>query len=156
MSILILAHVVTGLVGIISGFIAIGGIFLRKPMPVWNALFLLTTAAACGTGFVFLPEDGVTSAQLVGFFLVFLLAVAAYALYVQHLNGSWNQVYALTTVGAVFLNVLITTAQSFLHIRVLRELAPTQQSGVFLAVKFSLLLVFVVIAITATRGTGRS
>ncbi len=79
------------------------GIVYRKPMACWNALFLLMTAAACATGFVFLPTDGVTSAQLVGFFLTFLLALNAYARYVRRLEGSWNQVYALAVVGALFL-----------------------------------------------------
>src|SRR5205823_263890 len=138
MSNLILAHVVTGLAGIASGLIAVTGMFYRKRMACWNAVFLLTTVAACATGFVFLPTDGVTSAQLVAFFLTFLLAVAAYARYVRRLDGSWNQVYAFTAVGALFLNVLITTAQSFLHIRALNALAPTQHSPVYVAVKFTL------------------
>lgn len=153
---LILVHEVTGLAGIISGVIAIAGILFRKPMAFWNAIFLLTTAAACLTGFVFLPIDGVTSAQIVGFFLIFLLAVATYARYVRHLDEGWNQIHALTTVGAVFLNVLITFAQTFLHVRTLRVLAPNQHSPVYLTVKLSLLLAFIVIALVAAKRTDRS
>lgn len=156
MSTLILTHILTGLAGIASGLICIAGIFYRKPMAFWNAVFLMATAAACATGFVFLPSGGVTSAQLVAFFLTFLLAVAAYARYVRRLDGSWNQVYAFTAVGALFLNVLITTAQSFLHIRALKELAPTQNSPVYVAVKVSLLLLFIVIALVAAKRAGRS
>ena len=115
-------------------------------MAWWNAAFLLATAAACATGFVFLPTGGVTSAQIVAFFLASLLVVAADARYVRCLHGSWNQVYAFTAVGALFLNVLITTAQSFLHVRALKELAPTQHSPAYVAVKVSLLLLFIVIA----------
>ena len=95
MSNLILTHVVTGLAGIASGLFAVGGMFYRKRMAWPNAVFLLTTAAACATGFVFLPTDGVTSAQLVSFFVTFLLAVAAYARYARRLGGSWNQLIAL-------------------------------------------------------------
>jgi hypothetical protein len=154
-SILIIAHVLTGLAGIALGVISITGIFYRKSMDRSNAAFLLATAAACLTGFVFLPTAGVTSAQLVAFFLTFLLAVAAYARYVRHLEGSWNPIYALTAVGAVYLNVLITTAQSFLHIRLLKELAPTQHSPIYVAVKIGLLLVFIVIALVAAKRAGR-
>ena len=97
-----------------------------------------------------------TSAQLVAFFLVFLLAVAAYARYGQRLEGSWRPVYAFTAVGSLFLNVLITTAQSFLHFRALRALAPTQHSPVYIAVKIALLLAFVCLALAAARRAGRS
>lgn len=155
-SILIIAHVLTGLAGIALGLISIAGIFYRKSLNRSNALFLSTTAMACGTGLVFLPIDGVTSAQLVDFFLTFLLAVAAYARYVRRLEGSWNPIYALTAVGAVYLNVLITTAQSFLHVRVLKELAPTQDSPIYVAVKVVLLMLFIVIALMAAKRAGNS
>jgi hypothetical protein len=156
MSTLILAHVVTGLAGIASGLIVVAGIFYGKRMACPNAVFLFATAAACATGFVFLPAGGVTSAQLVAFFLVFLLTTAAYARYVRRLHGSWNQVYALATVGALFLNILITTAQSFVHVRVLKTLAPTEHSPVFVAVKLVLLLLFIVVALVTARRAGRS
>ena len=156
MSTLIHAHVATGLVGIASGLIAVAGMFYRKRMAFWNAVFLSTTAAACATGFVFLPSGGVTSAQLVAFFLSFLLGVAAYARYVQRLDGSWNQIYAFSAVGALFLNVLITTAQSFLHIRALKALAPAQQSPLFVAVKVTLLLLFIVLALITAKRAGHS
>ncbi len=156
MSTLIVTHIVTGLAGIASGVIAVPGICCQKRMAWPNAVFLVTTAAACATGFVFLPSDGVTSAQLVSFFVTFLLAIAVYARYVRRLQGTWNQVYAFTAVGALFLNVLITTTQSFLHIRALKALAPTQDSAVFVAVKITLLLVFVLIALITAQRAGRS
>ena len=156
MSSLILAHVVTGLAGIASGLIAVAGIYFRKRMAWPNAVFLATTAAACATGFVFLPTDGLTSAQLVAFFTALLLATAAYARYVRRLHGSWNQVYALAAVGALFLNMLITTTQSFLHIRALKTLAPTEHSPVYVAVKFALLGLFIVVAIATARRAGHS
>ncbi len=151
MSTLILAHVVTGLAGIASGLVVVGGVFCRKRVAWWNGVFLSMTAAACATGFVFLPTDGVTSAQLVSFFVTFLLAVEAYARYVRRLEGSWNQVYALTAVGALFLNVLITTTQSFLHVPALNALAPTEDSPVYVAVKVGLLLLFIVLALATAR-----
>jgi hypothetical protein len=156
MSNLILAHVVTGLAGVASGLIVVAGITTGRRMGWVNAVFILTTFAACATGFVFLPTDGVTSAQLVSFFITFLLSVAAYALYVGRLEGSWNQVYALTAVGALFSNVLITTTQTFLHVPALRAIAPTEESPLYVAVKVSLLCVFVVLAVVAAKLAGRS
>jgi hypothetical protein len=156
MSTLILAHVVTGLAGIAAGLTAVAGMLHGKPMPAWNAAFLLTTAASSATGIVFLPTVGVTSAQLVAFFAISFLATAAYARYARRLDGSWNQVYALTAVGALFLTMLITTAQSFLHLPPLKALAPTQHSPVYVAVKLTLLSVFIVVALLAARRTSRS
>ena len=151
MSALILAHVLTGLAGIISGWVVVVGTFYRKRLDRWNAVFLATTAAACATGFVFLPSGGVTSAQVVAFYLTALLAVAGYARYVRRLDGSWCQVYAFTAVGALFLDVLIAAAQSFRHVRALNALAPTQHSPVYVVVKFSLLVLFVAVGFAAAK-----
>jgi hypothetical protein len=156
MSSLILAHIVTGLAGIASGLVVVAGITTGRRVAWLNAVFMLTTLAACGTGFVFLSTDGVTSAQLVSFFITFLLLVAAYAFYVGRLEGGWNPIYALTVVGVLFLNVLITTTQTFLHVAALRAIAPTERSPVYVAVKLTLLCVFVVVAIVAARVAGRS
>ena len=156
MSNLILVHVVTGLAGIASGLIVVARITLGRRVTWLNAVFILTTFASCATGFVFLPTDGVTSAQLVAFFITFLLSIAAYALYVGRLEGSWNQIYALTAVGVSFLNTLITTTQTFLHVSALNAIAPTEQSPLYVAVKLTLLCVFLVVAIVAARRAGRS
>jgi hypothetical protein len=156
MSNLILAHIVTGLAGIASDLIIVVGITMGCRVMWLNAVFILTTFASCSTGFVFLPTDGVTSAQLVGFFITFLLSIAAYALYVGRLEGGWNQIYALTAVGVLFLNILITTTQTFLHVSALNAIAPTEQSPLYVAVKLTLLCVFFVVAIVAARRAGRS
>jgi hypothetical protein len=156
MSILVLAHVLFGLIGIACGLVAVAGLFYRKRMAICNAVFLAATALACASGFVYLPIDGVTSAQLVSFFLTFLLVVAAYARYVKRLEGSWHQVYSFVAVGGLFLNMLIATAQSFLHIPALKMLAPTQESPVYIAVKFSLLLAFIGIVLAIGRRAGTS
>lgn len=156
MSNLILAHVVTGLAGIVAGLVIVAGIMIGRRVPWMNALFILTTLASCGTGFVFLPTEGVTSAQLVSFFITFLLLITAYAFYIGRLKGSWNQIYALTVVGVLFLNTLITTTQTFLHVSALNALAPTEQSPLYVAVKLTLLCVFLVVAVVAARVAGRS
>lgn len=155
MSILIVAHVLTGLAGIAAGLVIVASIILQRRVKALNAVFIVTTFASCGTGFVFLPTQGVTSAQLVAFFIVFLLAIAAYAFYVGRLAESWNPIYALTVVGVLFLNILITTTQSFLHLPALNAIAPTEQSPVYVVVKITLLCVFLVVAIVAARRAGQ-
>jgi len=156
MSNVILAHVVTGLLGIAAGLIVVAGLIRGRRVGWMGAVFIVMTLAACGTGFVFLPTDGVTSAQVVAFFITFLLLIAAYAHYLRRLEGSWVQIYALTAVGALFLNVLITLTQTFLHVPSLNAIAPTETSPVYVAVKLATLGVFIVVAIVAARMAGRS
>ena len=156
MSNLIVVHVVTGLAGVASGLVVVAGIMFGRRFAWLHALFILSTAAACGTGFIFLPSDGVTSAQVVAFYITFLLAIAAYARYIRRLQGGWNQIYALTAVGALFLNILITTTQTFLHVSALRTIAPTEKSPLYVAVKLTFLCLFIGVAIVAARRAGRS
>src|SRR3954453_7478146 len=154
MSNLIVAHVVTGLAGVASGLIVVAGIMFGRRVRWMDAVFILTTFAACGTGFVFLPTDGMTSAQAVAFFISFLLLIAAYARYVGRLQGSWIQIYALAAVGALFLNVLITITQTFLHVPSLNAIAPTEQSPLYVAVKLPALIVFIGVTIVSARLAG--
>ena len=156
MSSLILAHVITGLAGIASGLVVVAGIMRGRGVGWMGAVFIVMTLAACGTGFVFLPTDGMTSAQAVSFFITGLLAVAAYAHYGRRLEGGWYQIYALTAVGALFLNVLITVTQTVLLVAALNAIAPTERSPVYVAVKLTTLCVFVGVAIVAARMAGRS
>ncbi len=155
MAILTLTYVVTGLAGIAAGLVVLVGTCFRKRMARWTAVFLSSTAAACATGLAFLPVDGLTSAQAVAIFSAVLLTAAAYARYFRRLEGSWNQVYAVSAVGALFLNVLIATTQSFLHVRFLKAIAATQHSPVYVAVKVALLLLFTATAVVVVRRAGR-
>ena len=69
-NLIVVAHVVTGLAGIAAGAVVVAGISGRRRVTWVHAVFLVMTLAACGTGFVSLPTLGVTSAQLVGFYLI--------------------------------------------------------------------------------------
>jgi hypothetical protein len=151
MKLLVGFHMLSGLTGIIAGLIVVVGIFVGKRMSKCVAVFMLATIAACISGFYFLPVDGFTSAQVVGVFCSALLGFAGYAFYIQHLAGSWNQIYTVAAVEALYLNVLIAIAQSFQHLKFLQDLAPTQSSPIYVAVKLSALLLFVAIAYLAAR-----
>ena len=85
-----------------------------------------------------------------------LLAAAAYARYRRRLAGGWAQVYVVAAVAALFLNVLIATAQSFLHVHALHALAPSQASPVFVGIKVGLLLLFGGTAVVLIRRGGRA
>jgi hypothetical protein len=143
MKILVAVHLIFGLIGILSGCVAMAGMLGRKRLAVWHGIFLASTLAASGTGFVFLPLYGFSSAQLVGVFSVVFLLLAVYGRYVQHLCGSWNQIYIVSTVAALFLNVLIAITQSFEHFQFLKRVAPTQNSPFFIILKWVLLMVFI-------------
>ena len=153
---IVIVHMLSGLTGIVSGLVVVGGMFARKRMRKWVAVFLSATLAACVTGFYFLPVGGFTSAQCVGLFCSILLGMASYAFYIQELAGNWNQVYAVAVVEALFLNVLIAIAQSFQHFRFLKDLAPTQSSPIYVAVKLALLILFIAIGVLAAKRAGHA
>jgi len=151
MKILVGFHMLSGLTGIIAGVVVVAGMFAGKGAKRCLAVFLIATGAACISGFCFLPIDGVTSAQLVGMFCSALLGFAGYAFYTQGLAGSWKQIYTVSVVEALYLNVLIAIAQSFQHLQSLKDLAPTQSSPVYVAAKSAALLVFIAIGFLAVK-----
>ncbi len=53
MTALTFAHVVLSLVGILSGFVVVGGFLTPKRRDGWTALFLATTVLTSVTGFLF-------------------------------------------------------------------------------------------------------
>jgi hypothetical protein len=81
-----LLHVVITLVAIGSGLTVVGGMFASHRLPGTTALFLFTTLLTSVTGFLF-PIHGFTPALGVGILACAILAVAALALYKEHLVG---------------------------------------------------------------------
>ena len=79
-------HVIITLVAIGSGLIVVGGMFASNRLPVTTALFLFTTALS---GFLF-PINAFTPALGVGIVACVILAVALFALYIDHLVGAWR------------------------------------------------------------------
>jgi hypothetical protein len=151
MNILIAIHVTSGLIGIAAGLIVVAGMFRRKAMNRWFAIFLATTSTAICVGFYFLPIYGFTTAQLVSVFTTVFLLVAAYARYFRRSAGSWNQICAVSTVAALYLNVLITITQSFQHVRFLRSFSTVPGIPVYVIIKFAALFLFIAIGFFAAR-----
>jgi len=143
-------HVIISLIAIATGFIAVIEMIANKPLGIWNTVFLWTTIATSVTGFFF-PFTGVTPGIIVGIISLVFLAVALYALYVQHLGGAWRWVYVVTAIIALWFNVFVLIVQSFQKISALKTLAPTQSEPPFQIAQGAALVLFVVLAILAVR-----
>jgi hypothetical protein len=142
-----MVHVIISLIGIVTGFIVLFGLFGSHRMPGMTALFLLSTILTSVTGFLF-PFDKLLPSHIVGIVSLVMLAIACVALYVMKLSGAWRWIYTLTAMIALYLNVFVLVIQSFLKIGPLHALAPSvPPSEPPFAVVQGLVLVFFVIAI---------
>jgi hypothetical protein len=146
-------HVVLSLVAIVTGFIVVIGMMDGKRLPIWTALFLLTTVLTTATGFIF-PFGGVTPGIVIGVLSSVLLVCALFALYIRRLTQAWRWIYAVTAVAALYLNVFISIVQAFQKITFFQALAPTQSEPPFLiaqAVALAIVTVLGVIAVMRFR-----
>ena len=142
-----MVHVIISLIGIVTGFIVLFGLFGSHRMPGMTALFLLPTILTSVTGFLF-PFDKLLPSHMVGIVSLVMLAIACVALYGMKLSGAWRWIYTLTAMIALYLNVFVLVIQSFLKIGPLHALAPSvPPSEPPFAVVQGLVLVFFVIAI---------
>src|SRR5260370_7238114 len=76
-----LFHVALSLVGILSGFVVVGGFLTAKRSNGWTALFLTTTVLTSVTGFLF-PFHRFLPSHAVGIVSLLVLSVTIPALYV--------------------------------------------------------------------------
>jgi hypothetical protein len=137
-----LFHVVLSLVGIGSGFVVLHGWLHGLRREHWTQVFLLTTFATTITGFLF-PFTGFTPALGVGLVSTVVLIAALAALYVFHLAGHWREVYLVTALTALYLNVFVLVVQAFQKIPFLNAMAPTGSEPVFAIVQLIVLGLFV-------------
>jgi hypothetical protein len=144
-----LLHVIITLIAIGSGLIAVGGMFASNRLPGTSALFLLTTVVTSLTGFLF-PIHGFTPALGVGIISCVILAIALFAYYSKHLMGEWRWIYVITAVTALYFNVFVLIAQSFVKVAALSALAPTQSDPPFVITQIAVLAVFILIGTIAT------
>jgi uncharacterized membrane protein SirB2 len=145
-----LVHVVLSLVGILAGLVVVFGMFGSKKLNGWTALFLATTVLTSVTGFLF-PRGQILPSHIVGVISLVVLAIAIFALYSRHLEGSWRWIYVVAAVVALYLNVFVGVVQSFLKVPALNALAPTQSEPPFLIAQSAVLLIFIVFAVVALR-----
>jgi hypothetical protein len=143
-------HVALSLVGIGSGLIVLFGLLAGRWLKGWNALFLATTVATSVTGFGF-PSEHLLPSHIVGIISLVVLAVALAALYVGHLAGAWRQIYVVSAVVALYLNVFVLVVQLFLKVPALKAIAPTQKEPPFAIAQIVVLVIFVVLGFLATK-----
>ena len=141
-------HVMLSLIGIFSGFVVVFGLLAGKRLDGWTALFLVSTVATSGTGFLFpfhrfLPSHGV------GILSLLVLGIAILARYPFHLSGAWRRIYAATAVISLYLNVFVLIAQAFQKVPGLKAMAPTQSEPPFFVTQAVALAVFVLLGLGA-------
>jgi hypothetical protein len=142
------AHVVISLVAIFSGFVVVFGLLASKRLDGWTALFLAATVATSVTGFGF-PFDHFMPSHGVGIISLVVLAVAIFARYSRHLAGAWRNVFVVSSVVALYLNVFVAIVQAFVKVPALKVMAPTQSEPPFVVAQLVAMAVFVLIAIVA-------
>ena len=145
-----LVHVLISLVGIVTGFVVLFGMFGSNMLRGWTALFLATTILTSVTGFFF-PAAGILPSHVVGIISLVFLAAAVVGYYGFGLAGAWRWIYAACAVVALYLNVFVGVVQSFQKLSFLRPLAPTQSEPPFQIVQGVVLLLCVVAGIVAIR-----
>jgi hypothetical protein len=141
-------HVAISLIGILSGLVAMFGMFGGYLLPAWTTLFLWSTVATSLSGFP-LPADRLLPSHIVAIVSLVFLAIAFFALYGRRLAGAWRWIYALSAVTALYLNAFVLVVQTFRRVPELRALAPTESEPPFMYAQLATLAVFVVFAAIA-------
>lgn len=144
----LLLHVVISMIGIFTGFVVMGGMYASHKLPIWTAIFLLTTILTSVTGFFF-PITVFTPALAVGILSLAILLVALLALYVYRLVAWWRPVYVATALAALYLNFFVFIVQSFQKVTFLQHLAPKQAEPPFVVTQTAVLALFVVLGLLA-------
>lgn len=139
----IVLHVTLSLLGILTGFVVLYGLFTNQRFDAMTLVFLASTIATSVTGFPpFFRFEKLLPSHVVGVLSLVVLALAVYARYPAALAGGWSTVYVVTAVVAQYLNVFVLVAQLFLKIPSLQALAPTQKEAPFKVAQAVVLLAF--------------
>src|SRR5579864_1342448 len=145
-----LVHVGLSLIGILTGFIVIFGMFAAKRMSGITTFFLLTTALTSVSGFGF-PNAHITPGIIIGIISLVALLIAIIARYVGQLHGASRWIYVVTAVLAQYFNVFVLVVQGFLKIPALHSMAPTGTETPFKIAQGIVLLIFIVLGVYAVK-----
>ena len=141
-------HVLISLIGIVSGFVVLAGMFDSRRLESWTALFLITTVATSATGFLF-PFTKLLPSHIVGIISLVVLVIALVARYAFRLKDSWRWIYVVTALAALYLNTFVLVAQAFLKVPALKALAPTGSEPPFLVAQAVVLVFFIYVGARA-------
>jgi hypothetical protein len=106
------------------------------------------------TGFLF-PFHGFKPSYVIGTLSVIILLIAILARYRFRLMGGWRRTYVITATVALYFNMFVLVAQSFMKVPALHELAPTQSEPPFGVAQLALLLIFIWLGYRAAKGFER-
>src|ERR1700755_3256550 len=99
-------HVIISLIGIAAGLIVALAMCNGRRLPGWTGLFLTTTVLTSVTGFLF-HSAAFGPPHVIGVISLVILAIAIFALYVQHLAGAARWLYIVSAILALYLNVFV-------------------------------------------------
>jgi hypothetical protein len=148
MDALTLIHVLLSLIGIVSGFVVLVGMFDSRRLESWTALFLITTVMTSVTGFLF-PFTKLLPSHIFGIISLIVLGIAAAARYSFRLKDSWRWIYVVTALLALYLNTFVLVVQAFLKVPALKALAPTQSEAPFAIAQGIVLVFFLYVGVRA-------
>jgi hypothetical protein len=143
-------HVLISLIGIVSGFLVVYGLLTARRFDGGTAIFLVTTVLTSATGFLF-PFHHLLPSHIVGIISLVVLAVAILARYAMHMADAWRWIYVVCATLALYLNVFVLVAQTFMKVPAARALAPTQKEPPFLVAQLVVMAIFIVLGILAAR-----
>ena len=152
MDVVLITHVIISLLGIVSGYVVIGGMLQAQRQPRWTAFFLVTTVLTSATGFLF-PFVKLLPSHILAILSLIILPISIYALYGKKLVGHWRQIYVITAIVAQYINVLVLIIQAFLKLPPLKVLAPTPSPAepAVIAAQTVNLLAFIALGYLATK-----
>ena len=133
-----------------AGLLAVYGLNQAKLWAGWTHLFLLTTVLTSLTGYLF-PVEHVLPSHIIGAISLVVLAIAMVALYGQNVKGGWRRTYVISAVIALYFNVFVLVAQSFMKVPVLHALAPKGAEPPFAIVQLIVLVAIIWLGFKAVK-----
>ena len=147
-------HIVVCFIGLLAGALVLIALCRGEHQPAWVATLLASSVLISLTGFVLPSPPGTPTpdpARIVGVIELVVVAIAAFALYVNHLARAWRAIYVVTIVLAVYFNAFVAVTQGFLKIGFLHALAPTAKEPPFLITQLLTLALLAVVCVMALR-----
>ena len=143
-------HIAVSLLALLSGAVVVLGMLLPWRLPVWTALFFVSTAVTSVSGFLF-PLATLSSSFRFGVTTLAVLAVALVARWLGRLKGYWRWIYVVAVLTALYLNVYVGIMRAIFGSSFLQLLLPRQMEPPFAPVTLAVLAIFIALGIAALR-----
>lgn len=143
-------HTLLSLVAIVAGLWALGDVMRGRTRSRAITSFLATAVLTSVTGFFF-PYHGPTPAIAVGIVALIVLAWTLLARRSSGRPGFWAAQFPIGMVISEYFLVFVLVAQVFAKVPALAAIEPSLQKKLFGATQLVVLVIFVLLAIRATR-----